>query len=127
MRILQVNTSDVGGGAEAVAWQLFQAYRRSGHSSRLAVGLKQSRNPDVFTISHDEFRSAWSQWSLAAADLLTPLVGKVRGMGRLRNLCAFGLGQPRRWFDIWRGREDFDFPGTWHFKDNVRPVPDIIH
>jgi glycosyltransferase involved in cell wall biosynthesis len=127
MHILQVNTADVGGGAEAVAWQLFQAYRRLGHSSQLAVGLKQSRNPDVFTISHDEFRSAWSQRTLAVAELLTPLVGKVRGMARLRSLCAFGLGQPRRWFDIWRGREDFDFPGTWHLEDNVRPVPDIVH
>ncbi len=40
MRILQVSTADKAGGAEAVAWQLFQAYRSRGHHSLLAVGLK---------------------------------------------------------------------------------------
>ena len=64
--ILQVNTRDVGGGAEKVAADLFCAYRSLGYGSRLAVGYKSGDDPDVLRIPHDEAGSAGARlcWSL---------------------------------------------------------------
>lgn len=126
MHILQVNTADIGGGAESVAWQLFQGYRRSGHSSWLAVGCKQSHDANVLPIPQDEFRHSWAKTWLEIAKQLEPLVGRVRGAGRIQKLCGRGIGQPDRWFDRVRGIEDFSFPGTWHLTNLPPAAPDIL-
>lgn len=42
MRILQVSTMDLNGGAEKVAWKLHHAFRARGHDSILVVGVKRS-------------------------------------------------------------------------------------
>ena len=61
MRILQVSSRDVGGGAERVAWNLFRGYREQGHSSTLAVGLKRGDDPDVFQIPNDvRYERLWA-------------------------------------------------------------------
>ena len=126
MRILQVNTADTGGGAESVAWQLFQGYRNSGHASWLAVGCKQSHDADVFPIPQDEFRHSWARTWLALAERIKPLVGTVRGAVRIQKLCGRGIGQPGRWVNRARGIEDFSFPGTWHLADLLPATPDIL-
>src|SRR5512142_1056252 len=59
LRILQVNTSDIQGGAAKVAWNLFCAYRARGHDSRFAVGTKRSADPDILAISNEEARGNW--------------------------------------------------------------------
>lgn len=126
MRILQVNTADIGGGAESIAWQLFNGYRRSGHSSWLAVGSNQSHDADVFKIPQDEFRHSWAKTWLRLADGLEPMVGRVRGASRIQKLCRLGIGQPGRWVDRVRGIEDFSYPGT-RYLTNLPPVtPDIL-
>src|SRR5687768_15862938 len=48
--VLQVSTYDVIGGAERVAWNLFQTYRRRGHPSWLAGGTKMGTDPDGLPI-----------------------------------------------------------------------------
>ncbi len=50
--ILQVSTADVLGGAERIAWTLFQEYRARGHRSFLAVGRKRTTDPDVILMTH---------------------------------------------------------------------------
>jgi glycosyltransferase involved in cell wall biosynthesis len=126
MRILQVNTADIGGGAESVAWQLFQGYRRLGHSSWLAVGCKQSHDADVFQIPQEEFRHLWARSWLGLAERLGPLVRTVRGANRLQKLCGLGIGQPGRLLDRLRGIEDFSFPGT-RYLPNLPPCsPEIL-
>lgn len=52
MRILQVSTFDLGGGAEKVAWRLHKAFSRFGHKSILAVGRKFSDDPNVVEIDN---------------------------------------------------------------------------
>lgn len=126
MHILQVNTADMGGGAESVAWQLFKGYRHSGHVSWLAVGSNQSGDADVFSIPQDELRHSWAKTWLGLAERLEPLVGRVRGAGRVQKLCGLGIGQPGRWVDRVRGIEDFSFPGTRHLPNLPPVVPDIL-
>ena len=50
LSILQVSTADIGGGAEKMAWNLFQCYRARGLGSWLAVGKKRSDDPSVVLI-----------------------------------------------------------------------------
>src|SRR6516164_2835190 len=52
LRILQVNSSDGGGGAERAAWNLFHTYRARGHKSWLAVGYKRTEDPDVLVVAN---------------------------------------------------------------------------
>ena len=61
LRILQVSTYDVSGGAEKVAWDLFDTYRTRGHGSWLAVGTRRSADPDVLPIEHDAHRTPWAR------------------------------------------------------------------
>ncbi len=127
MHIVQVSTADKAGGAESVAWQLFQAYRRRGHRSSLVVGWKRSGDPDVVQLTHDEFRGAWSRRCSSVADHLGSALGPFRGIRHLERALRLMVGQPRRWYTGQMGREDFDFPGTWHFPTDLRTPPDIIH
>lgn len=50
MRILSVSTSDRGGGAEQVAWDLFTGLGERGHESWMAVGEKHTAHPRIFEI-----------------------------------------------------------------------------
>src|SRR5689334_19912233 len=50
MRVLQVNTSDHGGGAQAIAYSLHRAYGRRGHDSAIAVGTKYGNDANVYEI-----------------------------------------------------------------------------
>ncbi len=124
LRILQVNTADVAGGAEKVAWDLFQACRRRGHDSWFAVGTKRSDDPGVVIISNEEHRSRWTQfWREARTRLERGGRGSLSGLAR----GLAWLGEPRRAFDILRGAEDFHFPGTARLLRCLPACPDVIH
>ncbi len=51
MNIIQINTSDIRGGAAKVAYRLQQALIAQGHQSDMFVGVKTSRDPNVHHIS----------------------------------------------------------------------------
>ncbi len=50
MRILSLSTTDRGGGAEQVAWDLFTGLEERGHESWLVVGEKHTTHPRVVEI-----------------------------------------------------------------------------
>nr|MDJ0869634.1 glycosyltransferase [Myxococcota bacterium] len=56
LRVLQLNTSDRGGGAEAVAWNLHRRLAERGVASRLAVGRRRSGAPDVTALPRSPLR-----------------------------------------------------------------------
>lgn len=102
MRILQVNTFDVGGGAETVASRLHTTYRQAGAQARLAVKKKLGDDPDVFTIPEaDAFLTA----ATAIGSLGLP------GCGLLGQVLR-DAARPGAWRNRSRGVEDFDFPST---------------
>ena len=127
MQIVQIGTADKAGGAESVAWQLFDAYRRAGHDCTLLVGCKRSQDADVIALSHDHLRSPWTQRCMAAADRLGATLGPLLGVRRLQAAVKLVAGQPRRWWERQRGREDFDFPGTWRIPSILKTRPDVVH
>lgn len=124
MKILQVSTSDVAGGAERSARNLAEAYRARGHESWLAVGRKVERDPGTFVIPNDAARNR----AVRAIDRLraVPLLHKIRGAGRVTSTLRL-LAEARRTMNVERGREDFDFPGTRRLLDLTPSRPDLVH
>ena len=126
LRILQVNTFDNFGGAARVAWSLHQAYLERGLQAWMRVGWKLSDDPNIHLVPNDDFRSRWARIWLAIANVPSPLVGNVHGLGCLRTRLRW-IGQPRRFLKIQCGYEDFDYPGTWRILDKPTQHPEIIH
>lgn len=124
LNILQVSTRDILGGAEKVAWNLFQAYLQRGHDSWLAVGRKLSDDPRVLIIPNEESRSRWPRMCHKTQHRLQRL--GFRGISRLARWLSL-LGEPQRFLDKWQGIEDFHFPGTASLLDCPPHRPDIVH
>jgi glycosyltransferase involved in cell wall biosynthesis len=102
--VLQVSTSDVGGGGEAVALGLHRALRGRGHEAWLAVGKRRTQEPGVLQLARRP---------LAAR----PRVERV----------ARALRDPRVAADFVRGREDFRFPATERLLRLPPRPPRVLH
>jgi hypothetical protein len=111
LRILQVATSDLTGGAERSAINLHRAFRAMGHDSRLAVGTKRTEDSHVLEIPNEQHRNAWVRWWNGFREKHAQTLGRVRGTGRLTTLLR-GCGEPIRLLNEQLGIEDFAFPGT---------------
>lgn len=126
LRILQVSTLDIAGGAEKVAWNLFQAYRARGQCSRLAVGHKRSADRDALLIPNDVHRKLLGRVWLLLDKWLRMSEGKAVGIQWLYYRLAL-IAEPCRLMELWQGIEDFNFPGTSLFFHALAQPPDIIH
>ncbi|OJX46967.1 MAG: hypothetical protein BGO78_15830 [Chloroflexi bacterium 44-23] len=109
MIILQINTSDIGGGAEKIANDLHKAYLNLGKNSLLAVGFTINNQESVFKI-HEEHRR-----------LKTSFKNKfARYVSR-----TFHLDWPA--FLRWSGFEDIYYPRNKFINNFDQNLPDIIH
>lgn len=97
MKILQISTADVAGGAEAVALALHRGLRTRGHDAVLAVGYKRGGEEGVVEIG-----GAGSRRSRAVRD-------------------------PGVLLDALRGREDFRFPESRRVLELAPWTPDVVH
>ncbi|MBK1840713.1 polysaccharide deacetylase family protein [Azospirillum sp. YIM B02556] len=103
MRILSVSTLDQAGGAEKIARDLSHGYRAHGYESWLAVGWKRDPDSGALAIPMDHGYQAKN-----------PLAIPRRSDSEIAA-------------DLERGREVFDFPGTWDLLDLPPTPPDILH
>jgi glycosyltransferase involved in cell wall biosynthesis len=126
VRILQVSTRDLRGGAEKVAWELFQTFRARGYDSWLAVGYKRSNDPNVLIMHNYGSQGVWSKCWWQVYSQLQSLGGRLRGAWRLSHLVR-RLAEPKVVLDAYRGLEDFRFPGTWQLLRLIPEQPDIVH
>ncbi len=122
--ILQISTADSGGGAQDSALSLFKVFRQRGYVSWMAVGRKESIDPDVYVIPNDQYRTAWVRFSRKVQARLSGAFPEyiTRPIGWLA-----WLGEPKRLLDIQLGHEDFNYPGTHHILDLLPHPPSIIH
>ena len=112
--VLSISLSEIGGGAEMVAFDLMNACRDRGVRMKIAVGHKQTDDPDVIELPHDRYRSPWARlWIAVAAGL---------GWEEIKN-----LGEPKRWLNRRFGREDMEFPATAHLFEIVEEAIDLVH
>jgi glycosyltransferase involved in cell wall biosynthesis len=126
LRILQVSTADIRGGAEKVAWNLFSEYRRRGHVSWLAVGEKHSDDPDVLTIPNQESRGAWYHAWRGLAGRLRRTEGMMRVETSLSRVAGV-LAEPGVRLNYHLGIENFHYPGTSRVLTLAGSRPDILH
>ena len=118
--ILQVSTADIAGGAEKIAWNLFQAYCQQRVESWLAVGRKKSKDPHVLQIPNEKLYGKWAQ-------LWRNLGRSFEGKRLWIQSMFYAIGQPKRALEILAGHEDFNFPGTWRLLELTPKPPGIIH
>ncbi len=125
-RVMQISTADIAGGAEKVAWDLFHAYNDFELHSILLVGYKFSDNPYVILLPNTKYHSRWTRFWIKIGKLISPFNSKVNTFKKINHIVQI-LSEPRRYCDIQRGHEDFNFPGTAHLLELLPEPPDIIH
>ena len=126
MRIVIASTTDLGGGAEISAWNLFNTYRNRGHHAWLAVGGKRSDDPNVFAIPNDAFRSVWARLWLGVGYRIGLNLHDRQKINRL-NDCIRAISEPRRWLETEMGYEDYRHPGTQRLLELCDSSPEILH
>jgi glycosyltransferase involved in cell wall biosynthesis len=123
VKILTVNSADLGGGAERVARELHHAYAAAGEDAWFAVGAKRGVDPRTIEIPNRAARTGWARTWMTLADR-QPRRGVWFHIARvLREIVA----EPLRWAARRRGEEDFDFPGTAQLLALTGGAPDVIH
>jgi len=127
MNILQINTSDIGGGAEKVAYNLYHKLKDKDRGSWMVVGYKRGNDKDTFEINNFDARSSWARYWLFGKELQEiQKSGKITGTGKVRQFsCA--IGDPIRGIQRFIGSEDYNYPGTKKIFDLVPGIPDIVH
>jgi glycosyltransferase involved in cell wall biosynthesis len=125
LKVLQVSTYDLAGGAEKISWSLHQGYKSLGIRSLLAVGSKRTDEVDVFQIPNAECMR-WLAKKLSAAGKAIVDQSKSAFLSRLGGWISV-IGQPKRYMGLYRGIEDFDYPATWNLLGLVGEKPDIVH
>ncbi len=123
LHIAQVNTSDRGGGAERVASDLHAEYLRRGHDAWMLVGDRRGDDSRVLEIDSDARRSRWQRSLRATSQRLDR---DARGpLKRLASRAALVAAGPRHALDVYRGVEDFDYPGTAQIAQALSHRPDV--
>jgi glycosyltransferase involved in cell wall biosynthesis len=126
LRILQVSTADVAGGAEKVACDLFHTYRARGHDTWLAVGRKITDDPRVLLIPGGDTRSGRTTAWASVRSRLRPVARRMPAASSVSQLLR-AVAKPHGVENMRRGVEDFDFPGTWRLLEMAGQMPDIVH
>ena len=129
MRIAQINTYDIAGGAERVSRELHREYRRRGEESWLLVGCKRGDEEGVLEIPNALARNAWARTWLSIADTVAPLrSGPAPPIGwRVRRAASRAIGEPGRALAHRLGREDFHYPGSATLPELPSAPPDVLH
>ena len=128
LHILQIATAETGGGAASIARSLARGYRERGCLVWQAVGRRTSDDPNVFVIPDDD-RALYRMTGYGALQRqLGRQASRSPGtgwgwLGRALRLAT----HPRALADQWRGREDFEFPGTYGLLDVLPARPDLVH
>lgn len=121
MKILQISTIDIGGGAERVAQNLNDGFIHKGIKSVLALGYRKNKNHDSIVMSPQEFtsedRSIWGRvlWSLLKAD-----------PPRFLRKILIRLFHPKKFLFFLLGREFYDFPVSSQILKQIVHHYDII-
>jgi glycosyltransferase involved in cell wall biosynthesis len=130
IRILQVSTVDIGGGAEKVAWTLFKAYEALGYDSWLAAGRKYSHDAHVIEIPAPPQSAPWARlcWLLHGRfSRVSQLFTAAERICYWLRIIAQGTPAIKREIAKELGREDFDFPSTRDLLRLPPEKPDILH
>lgn len=126
MKILQISTLDLSGGAAQIAYRLHGAYKRLGKLAWMAVGHKQSSNEDIFLIPKLPKNTLWFRAFIQIIFLIEKYFSRFPGSSIVRDkLKLYAMGED--YLPYARGMENFCFPGSHHILELTPEVPDLIH
>lgn len=126
MKILVLNTSDVGGGAERVAHDVHKGYLAAGHRSLLVVGKKHPKSY-ASTLEMDAYPpSTLLGDGCRIIERALVALPRFRGQSTLRDYCRRGAVFTRL-RDWWNGIEDFNYPSSHNLLNICGFRPDVIH
>jgi glycosyltransferase involved in cell wall biosynthesis len=126
LNILVLNTSDAGGGAERVAYDVHKGYLAAGHRSLLLVGKKYPKS-HAATVEMDPYPSSTPLGAgCRIIERMLVALPRFRGQGRLRDYCR-RTGVFARWRDWWNGIEDFNYSCSHDLLNIGGWRPDVIH
>jgi glycosyltransferase involved in cell wall biosynthesis len=125
MKILQINTQDIGGGAERVALDLHTSYLERGLDARLGVRFKRSNEQGIFEF--DPFQSVLSRGKTLKS-IYRYLSSKphFKGRDRAREILT-NISFPGRFINRMKGIEEPRCPRLNEFDFYSKWKPDIIH
>jgi glycosyltransferase involved in cell wall biosynthesis len=126
LTVLQVNTSDIGGGAERVMLDLHRGYLARGIDSWIAVGDVRSTDPRTLHIDNRAARSAWTR-ALSSDTGREVRQGSVSRRTSLITVARLVMSDPRRYRRILSGLEDYGFPATQSLLELPPRVPGVLH
>lgn len=127
MRVVQVSSADMGGGAERIAADLHRTCLERGVDSTLAVGYRFDDIPHTVTIPNDRLRSAWARAVLRFEPPVPAPPAKLGPAALLARRAIKTVAEPSRAWRRSRGYEDFDYPGTALVPDLGGAPADIVH
>ncbi|MBC8488102.1 MAG: glycosyltransferase [Bacteroidetes bacterium] len=125
MRILQLSTYDRAGGAEKVAFDLHNLYRKNGHDARMLVRFKRTTDNNISEVNVYQQTMRW-------APLCSTIERHIRHFSRFRGRERIiewlrKISLPQRWINQWQGFENFNFPYSHNLLNDLDWCPDIIH
>ena len=128
LRVVQVTKYAQGGGAERIASSLHRGLQRRGHRSWMATARPPAElDASILAIPAPPTPDGVAARALLrTADALGRHAKGVPGVRRIRSGLRFAA-EPRRRFDLYRGHEIFDYPGTAAIPDLPPEHPDVIH
>ena len=126
LRVLSVNASALGGGAERIALSLHEEYLARGIDSWLAVAAGAGA-AGVVPISNNERRNPVARAAMAAS-MRADAHGAQRGSPSWLLTRGFrAVVEPARSLRVFLGHEDVDFPGTAALLREIVSDADVLH
>jgi len=125
LRVLQVSTLEMKGGAARIAWNLHSAYGKRGIRSWMAVGQKETADTNVFQIPNEEARGLWARSLLHMSHKIR--IGRHYPGAWSLSLLLADIAEPTRKWDYYRGIEDFRYPASGRVLQLPPERPDIVH
>lgn len=127
LRVTQVSSSDVGGGAERVAADLHRGTAERGIDSCLAVGFRFGDIPGTVEVPNDANRSPWARAVLRLVPELPAPPARLSAPALAVRRGLKALAEPARAVRRAQGYEDFDYPGSEGVSGLCGVAADVVH
>jgi glycosyltransferase involved in cell wall biosynthesis len=125
VKVIQVSTTDEGGGAHMIARGLYQGLRERGHASAMVVGTKRSSDPGIIEIPKGISRRRQLAHR-AALRLVRPLSRSIPQLRPIRR--ALLAPEPREYLRMRSaGLEVFAYPGSRRLLELPPFMPEVVH
>ena len=123
IQVVQVNSTDDGGGAASVARLLHQGQPRDAVESRFFVGRCTTPAAGISALEPGSGEPAWRRfWSGLQGGLTSPSLASRAGA-----LACRALADPGALLERLAGHEDLRHPASHRLLDLPEPQPELLH